>query len=592
MVKHENCSAQKSVEAETVAQAFIELLVDRGIDHLFGNGGTDFAPILDALAWAKAQGRRGLVPVTVPHEMVAASIAHGYYLVTGKPQVVMTHVTVGTANATAGIINAARDNIPIIFTAGRTPLTEAGRPGSRDTHIHWAQESFDQSAMVREYVKWDYELRNEEQLETVVDRAIALAMTPPRGPVYLTLPREVLAQKLSKPFFYSSPMRQSPVMANRPDPSCIDDAASLLAAAEAPLIITTCAGRSEEAFNGLIRLAELCGAPVVVSKSRYLNFPTEHPLHLGFDPHPFFQADEDLYEAGADVVLVIDSDVPWYPSRGRPKEKAHVIQMAQDPFYCRYPIRGFPCDVPLAGEPAQSLGLLVEAVKNKVDPRKVEARKCHLRTIHDAQRARWKATVADAAKAEEITMEWATHCIDQVKDNDTIVINEYDMVAEQMHFKKPGTNFEQSSAGGLGWALGAALGVKLGAQSRTVISIVGDGNYMFCVPTSAHFVGSAYNLPTLTVIFNNQCWNAVRKANLGMYKGGWAERTCYFPLSELSPSPRFELIAQACGAYGRAVSDPNLLEDELRKALEVVRIEGRQAVINVICRLEPQVTCT
>jgi acetolactate synthase-1/2/3 large subunit len=93
------------------------------------------------------------------------------------------------------------------------------------------------------------------------------------------------------------------------------------------------------------------------------------------------------------------------------------------------------------------------------------------------------------------------------------------------------------------------------------------------------------------VILNNNSWNAVRKANLGMYKGGWAEKTCYFPLSELAPSPRFELIAEACGAYGKSVSDPKLLKDEMLKALDVVRTEKRQAVLNVHCKLEPQLTC-
>lgn len=589
--QRENRSIRKSIPAETVAQAYVSLLADRGVEYLFGNGGTDFASLLDAFAWAKAYNQPSVTPVTVPHEMVAVSMAHGYFLATGKPQVVMTHVTVGTANALAGIINAARDNIPIIFTAGRTPLTESGLFGSRDTFIHWAQESYDQAAMVREYVKWDYELRNPEQLETVLDRAISIAMSPPRGPVYLSLPREVFAAKIDAPFTFSSPMRQSPPAENLPDHTCIEDAARLLAAARSPLVITTGVGRSPTAVTSLIQLADTCGLPVVVHKSRYMNFPTGHPLHLGFDPHPFFRVDSALYETGADVVLVVDSDVPWYPARGRPKDDAHVIQMAEDPLYSRYPIRGFPCDVPLAGDPAQSLPLLLQAIEGRLDARMVESRTSKLQAIREAQRAKWKAAIAEGEMAPEITMEWATHCISEVMDENTVVINEYDMVYEQMEFSLPGTNFEQSPAGGLGWALGAALGVKLGVNERTVISIVGDGNYMFCVPTSAHWVGNAYQLPTLTLIFNNRSWNAVRKANLSMYKDGLAERTRHFALSDLAPSPRFELVVEACGGYGRTVSDPRLLKDEIRKALDVVRGEGRQAVLDVICRLEPQVTC-
>ena len=184
--------ARQTVEVETTGQAYLELLRERGIDYFFANAGTDFAPLIDAFARFAEQGKQTPKPITVPHENAAVAMAHGYYMVTGKPQVVMVHVTVGTANALNGIINAARDHVPILFSAGRTPLTEAGLPGSRDISIHWAQEAFDQAGMVREYVKWDYELRNFIQLEAVVDRALEIAMTEPRGPVYLTLPREVL----------------------------------------------------------------------------------------------------------------------------------------------------------------------------------------------------------------------------------------------------------------------------------------------------------------------------------------------------------------------------------------------------------------
>jgi len=172
--------ARKTVEVETTAQAYLELLRERGIDYFFANAGTDFAPLIDGFARFAEQGKQTPKPITVPHENAAVAMAHGYYMVTGKPQVVMVHVNVGTANALNGIINAARDHVPILFSSGRTPLTEAGLPGSRDLHIHWAQEAFDQAGMVREYVKWDYELRNFTQLEAVVDRAFEMN-DPPKG---------------------------------------------------------------------------------------------------------------------------------------------------------------------------------------------------------------------------------------------------------------------------------------------------------------------------------------------------------------------------------------------------------------------------
>src|SRR5207249_1059780 len=137
-----------------------------------------------------------------------------------------------------------------LFTAGRSPLTEEGLPGARDTYIHWAQEMFNQAGMLREMVKWDYELRNGVQLETVIDRALSIATSPPEGPVYLSLPREVLAEKLPG-FAYDQPGRRVAASPPAPDPGAIDAAARLLAEATHPLIITADAGRDREAVPAL-----------------------------------------------------------------------------------------------------------------------------------------------------------------------------------------------------------------------------------------------------------------------------------------------------------------------------------------------------
>ena len=188
----EEIVTQDDAQNGMAAEAYISRLGERGIDYVFANAGTDFAPIVEALSQTKSNGK---VPrfMVVPHENVAMAMAHGYYRIAGKPAAVMVHVTVGTANTLNGIINAARDNIPVLLAAGRTPITETGSIASRNRPIHWGQESFDQGGMLREYVKWDYELRAGQPVEAVVDRALDIAMSEPRGPVYLTLPREVLS---------------------------------------------------------------------------------------------------------------------------------------------------------------------------------------------------------------------------------------------------------------------------------------------------------------------------------------------------------------------------------------------------------------
>ena len=168
-------------QTRIAAEDYLDALAAHGIEHLFCNPGTDFAPIVEAFARAARTNRKVPRPMVVPHENAALSMAHGYTMVTGKPQAVMLHTNVGTANAINMLIDASRDRIPVLLTSGRTPFTETGAEGSRSVHIHWAQEMYDQAGMLREMVKWDYEMKRGDQAATVVDRALELAMASPQG---------------------------------------------------------------------------------------------------------------------------------------------------------------------------------------------------------------------------------------------------------------------------------------------------------------------------------------------------------------------------------------------------------------------------
>ena len=569
---------QKTISIDNTAQGYLELLRDRGIKYFFGNAGTDFASLVDGFAKFAEQGKPYPRPITVPHEFLGVSMAHGFYMITGEPQVVMVHVIVGIANASGAIMNAARANVPIIFSAGRTPFTEAGHIGSRNVQIHWAQESFDQGSLIREFVKWDYELRYFSQLESVVDRALATAMAEPRGPVYLSLPREVLAEAHSE-ITFTTGGRQQIGGTLHPDPTQIQEVAKLFAHAEHPLIITAGAGRDPQAVEALVAFAESFAIPVVVGlNNMYMNFPTTHPLHLGFDPAP--------YLGGADVVLVIDSDVPWFPTVVTPKETARVIQLRPDPLYSRYPLRGYPTDIAMAADPAAALRLLTQEMARYQGraKRKISRRFEALRKEHERQRQAWQEQAEAVKDDRPIDMIWLSACINQVKDAETILVNDYDLLWTQVDLDIPGSLFGSSPASGLGWGVGAALGAKLAAPEKTVIATVGDGSYLFSAPTACHFVSRAYTLPILVVIFNNQCWNAVRRATQGLHPQGWAVKTNHFPLTELSPSPAYEMICEANGGYGERVENPEEVVPALQRALRVVREERRQAVLNIICK--------
>src|SRR3990172_5926657 len=234
--------AIKKIAVENVGQAFLELLREREIEVFLANAGTDFASIVDGFAKFRAEGKMTPRPLLVPHEHVAVSMAHGYYLASGKIAAVMVHVTVGTANAAQGIVNAPRARAPLLFLAGRNPITEEGLPGSRNVFIHWAQEAFDQGGMLREYVKWEYELRNAGQLEAVVDRALEQALAPPQGVASLMLPREVLAQPLTE-ITVTSPARRAAPGRLHPEPAAVEEAARLAASAKFPPVLPTSMGR-------------------------------------------------------------------------------------------------------------------------------------------------------------------------------------------------------------------------------------------------------------------------------------------------------------------------------------------------------------
>src|SRR5204863_5619436 len=219
--RSERSNRSKNKEAGTVAEAYLALLADRGVDYLFGNAGTDFAPLIEAYAQAAQTGVAVPRPILATHENLAVAMAHGYGMVSRRIPAVMVHVSVGTANMVCAALNAARENVAILLTAGRSPLTETGLLGSRDGYIHWAQEMYDQAGMIREIVKWDYELRNAQQMPAVVDRALAIAASEPRGPVDLTLPREVMAASFPDGDGRPAPSRLRPAAPAAPDAAAI-----------------------------------------------------------------------------------------------------------------------------------------------------------------------------------------------------------------------------------------------------------------------------------------------------------------------------------------------------------------------------------
>jgi acetolactate synthase-1/2/3 large subunit len=557
---------------ETAADAWLGLLASRGIEYLFANGGTDFAPVVEAYAKGQKLGWRLPEIVIVPHENMGVAMAHGYAMVSGRPQAMMVHVGVGTANSLNGLINASRQNVPILFTAGRTPITESGAvPAARNNYIHWAQEHFDQGGMLREFVKWDYELRHAEQVETVIDRALAIAKSEPEGPVYVTLPREILASSFSNQGF-SETATIAPASPPAADPETLEQAAKILGAAKSPLLITASGGRTQESARAIEQLAQTMAVPVVHYRPRHLALSTEHPMHCGWDPHPLLE--------DADVVLVVECDVPWIPKEGKPAPEAKVIHIGPDPLFASYPLRGFRADIALTGAVAPTLQALWRgAQKQAVSVKQIEERRKSVSVLSQEIRTKGRSGI-DPAPAG-ITGKWLSACVNKGLDENTLLVNEYPTVLEEMVIRQPGRYFGNPSSGGLGWGMGAALGAKLASPDKTVVCTVGDGAYMFGNPTAVHYVSEAMRLPVLFIIANNARWAAVHRSTLSTYPKGYAAGEKQPPFATLEPSPRFEQVVQASGGYGERVTEPAKLMPALERALKAVKEEKRQAVLNV-----------
>ncbi len=564
------------------AEAFLEQVRALGVvRYLFANTGTDHGPIIEALAKTAKEDPTDIQPIVVPHEMAAVSMAHGYYNVTQKPQMVLVHTLPGTANALGGIINAHSSNVPLFLVAGRTPITEGELRGGKSQNIHWRQESRDQGSLVREFVKWDYELRTNQNIAAVVSRAFKIAMSEPRGPVYLSLPREWLCEALESTQRLSGSL--APATKMQADQASLDKTADLLLGAENPLVVTKYLGRNPEAVSHLVELVEMLSIPVV-QQLNHVNFPTDHPLYVG--------TQTVKHAKDADVIFFIDIDVPWEPpDRNLLRPDVKIIHLERDPLFTSVPGWGFPADLAVTGCSDISLPVLNSMIKAKLaahagSKTKLAERRKKTEAEHHAMMGEVEASIEAAKNQKPLHPLWVSKCIGDVMDEKTIIVNETvtSRLAEVIRLNRPGSQFSTPPAGHLGWGLGAAIGTKLGAPDATVIAAEGDGSYMFSAPTACHFTAQKYRIPFLTVVYNNQAWNASINAARGLYPNGVAQKTRNFPGCDLSPSPQFELTAQACGAYAVRVEEPGELPEALKRALKVVKVEQRQALVNVICK--------
>src|SRR5262245_45724384 len=552
---------------ESAARSLLRLSSRVGIDHIFTNLGSDHPAFIEAFAGLRKGGEPMPRVIVCPHEMTALSAAHGYAMVTRRPQLVLVHVDVGTQNLGGSVHNAARGRVPAIIVAGLSPVTDAGkRTGTRNEFIHYIQDMPRQPEIVAPYMKWSYELRAGEMVEPVLLRALQIATSSPEGPIYITGSREVWEEPAGQsvePPAHWPPSRLGALLQ-----ADVQELYNALTHSKCPIVITSYLGRNPRAVERLVALSDRIGIGVCEVSPAYLNFPGNHPHHLGYRRN-------NLVE-DADLILMLDVDVPWIPARVRPKNGARLFHVDVDPMKNGLGYWHFPAQRVHLAECVDVLDQLLSIAESNPPGRE--------------DRCRWitskrqDSPIAVPEGQAAITPEELTEAVRQLVNDRTVVLFEAptctELIPAILKLSRPGAYYNSGGAG-LGWGINAAIGSKLANPEAEVISLVGDGCYMFGVPTSAYWVAKAYGTPFLTVIYNNGGWNAPKFSTLHVHPEGSAKRDDTYFVTVGAGARLADVAAAAGGAEAFQVSERKALAETLGRAMQTVR-GGRCAVVDVI----------
>jgi acetolactate synthase-1/2/3 large subunit len=565
----------------TGGAALIDALQQAGIRYLFANFGSDHPAIVETFAFAKVSGRAVPKLITCPNEMVALTAAQGYAQITGKAQAVLVHVDCGTQSLAGAIHNAAKSRTPVLIFAGASPYTQEGElKGGRNEFIHWLQDVPDQRGIVRGYMKYENEIRTGRNIKQMVNRALQIAQSDPPGPVYLMSPREVWEEEI--PEIEVNPAHWVPIAPSPMPKAGTELLVKDLVSAKRPLVITTYLGRNAAAVDKLVKLAERFGIGVLESAPSCLNFPSNHPLYQGSQGN---EKHQNRALAEADLVVVIDCDVPWIPLINKPSDGAKIYHIDIDPLKERTPLWYIPAQHVYRADSDTVLKQLLR-VSEDFTPENPEEKRAHYAAGHEA----WRAAIAQHEQlfGDVITAEFATARVREAVDRDTVILNEgitnYTAINNHCGATKAGTRFT-SGASSLGWGGGAAVGMKLAHPEKMVALLTGDGSYMFSQPSTVHWMARRYQAPFLTVVYNNRGWRAPKFSMLGVHPEGYASRAAARGEDigvMFDPPPDYAGIAAAAGgAFARMVKRPEELDEALRDAVKAVREEKRSAVLDV-----------
>ncbi|MEJ0074274.1 MAG: thiamine pyrophosphate-binding protein [Alphaproteobacteria bacterium] len=532
-------------------RAFLEILKQEGVDILFGNPGTTELPLMDALAVDNEMRYvLGLQEATV------MAMADGYAQASGKLTVVNLHVTPGLGNAMGMLYDAQKAGSPILVTAG-----QHDQDFNRTEPILYA----DLPPIARPLVKWSDEVHRIEDLALMVHRAAKTALAPPTGPVFLSLPGDIL--KLEADIDLMAPTRVPGRV--RGEKTAIEAAAKVLAGAKKPVIMAGDAVAQSRALSEMVALAELLGAPVYAELiSNTASFPSSHPLFRGamarsqkamrkiFDQH------DVLFSAGADLfALSLPDDVQPISS------DLKIVHLDPDPWELG---KNFPTEAAILGCPKATLPELIEATRAAMPAAAQKSARDRLKAASDAGRAdleKLRARAKSLASETPVQPLALIHAISEILPKDAVVIDETVSSSgglRQLIKSDDPQSYFGLRGGGIGWGLPAAIGVKLALPDRPVICLSGDGSAMYTC--QALWTAARYKLGVTFVIFNNTSYR-ILKQRVFAQRGYAAQLDRYVGMELNDPAIDFVGLARSLGVAAERATTVHDATDLIAKAM-------------------------
>jgi thiamine pyrophosphate-dependent acetolactate synthase large subunit-like protein len=506
--------------------------------------------------------------IQAPSEHQAVAIADGYAKVTGQPSFI-GFSRVGGPLASANMFNAMKDRTPLVVMTDHTDTGADGRDGAEDVD-DWL-EAF------KQYTKWRWIAKEGNRIPEWLAHAFKIASTPPGGPSFLRVPRNVLYQKDIKAEIFSKESISVP-MNLVPNPRVVEEAARMLIESDSPVLflgseVWTSGGRAD-----VVEFAELLAIPVTQGWSWAADFPTNHPLYMGGYVYPF------RYPKEIDLFVNLGVKMPDQGS-GPPlvPRNAKIIHGRIESSQIGI---NYPTDVAIVGDVKETARSLVQAIKSMATADRLASIK--KRRWDDTTRAiaAMRKAYIDSAHEEwdaaPITWPRLLLTLNEMLDEDAVIVEEVgteDWVLRSFDFadgKK--MKIGRTLGRALGWGVGASVGVKLAMPDRQVVALQGDGGFLFG-QSEALWSMSRYDVPVITVVCNNRSYDEPRN-NIFM-RGGPSQQQkkdmiCYLG----SPDVEFSDIARAYGIRGERVNDPGELAPAIQRAITTTR-DGRPHLLDV-----------